>query len=91
MPSSSQLTISLTPELEAFIRDRVASGQFNTASDVVYEGLRLLERRQRDREAALDEIRREIEVGLEQARAGQLRDGEAFFADLARRRSSSAQ
>jgi antitoxin ParD1/3/4 len=91
MPSSSQLTITVTPEIEAFIRARVASGRFDTASDVVREGLRLLELREHEREAAIGEIRREIEVGLEQAKAGQLRDGEAFFAELAQRRSSPSQ
>ena len=91
MPKSSQLTITVTPELEAFIRERVASGRFDTASDVVHEGLKLLEIREHEREAALTEIRREIEIGLEQAKAGQLRDGEAFFAELERKRSSSPQ
>ncbi len=86
MPKSTQLTITVTPELEAFVRDRVASGRFDTASDVVREGLELLERREHEREAALAEIRAEIAVGLDQARAGELRDGEAFFTDLARRR-----
>jgi antitoxin ParD1/3/4 len=89
MPSSSQLTITVTPELEAFVRERVASGRYDTASDVVSEGLRLLELREHEREAVLGEIRREIELGLEQAKAGQLHDGEAFFAELAQRRPSS--
>ena len=88
MARSSQLTITVTPELEAFIRDRVAAGRFDTASDVVHEGLKLLEVREHEREAALVEVRREIEVGIEQAKAGQLRDGEAFFAELERKRSS---
>ena len=82
MSKSSQLTITVTPELEAFIRERVASGRFDTASDVVREGLQLLEVREHEREAVLDEIRREIEIGLEQAKAGQLRDGRAVFEEL---------
>lgn len=91
MPKPSQLTITVTPALEAFIHERVASGRFDTASDVVHEGLRLLETREHEREAAVAEIRREIEVGLEQAKAGQFRDGEAFFAELEQKRSSSPQ
>lgn len=91
MAKSSQLTITVTPELEAFIRERVASGRFDTASDVVGEGLKLLEMREQEREAALEEIRREIEIGLEQAKAGQLRDGETFFTELQQKRSSSTQ
>lgn len=85
MPKSSQLTITLTPELEAFIRERVASGRFDTASDVVREGLKLLEVREHEREAVLAEIRREIEIGMEQAKAGQLRDSRAFFEELRRK------
>lgn len=82
MSKSSQLTISVTPDLEAFIRERVASGRFDTASDVVREGLKLLEGREHEREAVIDELRREIEIGLEQAKAGQLRDGRAVFEEL---------
>ena len=85
MPKSSQLTITVTPELEAFIRERVAAGRFDTASDVVREGLKLLEVREHEREAVMDEIRREVEIGLEQAKAGQLRDGRAVFDALRRR------
>ena len=88
MQKSAQLTVTVTPELEAFVRDRVASGRFDTPSDVVREGLKLLEGREHERDAAIAEIRSEIAVGLDQARAGQLRDGEAFFAELARKRSS---
>ena len=91
MPKSSQLTITVTPEFEAFIRERVASGRFDTASDVVHEGLKLLEMREHERAAGFAEIRREIEIGLEQAKAGQLHDGEAFFAELEGKRSSSPQ
>ena len=91
MAKSSQLTITVTPDLEAFIRERVASGRFDTASDVVREGLKLLEMREQERESALEEIRREIAVGLEQAKAGQLRDGESFFTELQQKRSSSTR
>ena len=51
----------------------------------------LLEVREHEREAALAEIRRDVQLGLDQARAGQLTDGEEFFAELARNRSSSPQ
>jgi antitoxin ParD1/3/4 len=88
MPKSAQLTVTVPPELEAFVRDRVASGRFDTASDVVREGLTLLKGREHEREAAIAEIRAEIAVGLDQARAGQLRDGETFFGELARKRPS---
>lgn len=82
MSRSLQRTITVPSDVEAFIRERVASGRFDTASDVVREGLRLLEVREHEREAAATKIRREIAIGLDQANAGQLRDGESFFAEL---------
>lgn len=42
MPSSDPLTVSLTPELRRFIEAQVASGRYQTASEVVRAGLRLL-------------------------------------------------
>lgn len=42
--------ISLTPEIDAFIAGRLASGRFNSASEVVRAALRLLEEEERRRE-----------------------------------------
>jgi antitoxin ParD1/3/4 len=76
------MNVSLTPELEAFVSARVASGRYQSASEVVRAGLRLLEADEREREAALAEVRQKIAVGLEQARRGELLDGEAVFDEL---------
>ena len=43
MPIRTSLNVSLTPELEQFVQSRVASGRYQTASEVIREGLRLLE------------------------------------------------
>ena len=43
--------VSLTPELEAFIDERVATGRYRSASEVVRAGLRLLVEDERRREA----------------------------------------
>ena len=42
----TSLNVSLTPELERFITARVASGRYQTASEVVRAGLRLLAERE---------------------------------------------
>ena len=80
--AGTQITVTLSPELGAFIEERVAAGRFATAGEAVREGLRLLEEREQGREAVLAELRDEIEFGVEQAKAGKLSDGRAFFEQL---------
>lgn len=82
MASRVTLNVSLTPELEKFVEARVASGRYLSASEVVREGLRLLEEREVSRQTALDEVRRKISVGLEQAERGELFDGEEVFREV---------
>ena len=93
MPIRTSLNVSLTPELEQFVQSRVASGLYQTASEVIREGLRLLEERERAREAALEELRVKIRRGVEQADRGELLDGERVFEEIrqlsARRRSEN--
>jgi antitoxin ParD1/3/4 len=47
------MNISLTPELEKFMTDRVQSGMYNSASEVVREALRLLQEQQMLKEMKL--------------------------------------
>lgn len=79
------MTVSLTPELEEFVASRIESGRFISASEVFREGLRLLEERETRRDAEMARLRRDVQLGLDQARAGELVDGEEVFAELERR------
>ena len=93
MPIRTSLNVSLTPELEQFVQSRVASGRYQTASEVVREGLRLLEEREESRETALKELRAKIRRSVEQADRGELLDGDTVFEEIrqmsARRRADS--
>jgi len=51
------MNISLTPTLERFIQEKVASGLYASASEVVREALRVLEERDRIEEARLKALR----------------------------------
>ena len=43
------MNVSVTPELEQFVQDLVASGRYHSASEVFRDGLRLLEQAERRR------------------------------------------
>jgi antitoxin ParD1/3/4 len=58
------MNVNLTPQLEEMIRRKVASGLYNSASEVVREALRLMEAQDRARAAKLEELRRDIREGL---------------------------
>ena len=59
------MNVNLTPQLEEMVRAKVSSGLYTSASEVVLEALRLMEERDRDREAKLQALRREVRKGLD--------------------------
>lgn len=58
------MNVSLTPELERLVSDKVDTGMYQTASEVVREGLRLLKERD-DRQ-----LRSDVRAGFESADRG---------------------
>lgn len=64
------MNVSLTPELEAFIHEKVSSGRYTSASEVVRESLRLLEDEDRKKLQQLKALKREIEKGLDDIAEG---------------------
>lgn len=59
------MNVSLTPELEALIKEKVASGRYSTASEVVRDALRALELRDKTNAEKLAELRAEIQKGID--------------------------
>jgi antitoxin ParD1/3/4 len=64
------VNVSLTPELEELVQQKVQSGMYHTASEVIREGLRLLKEQDIIREMRLEELRREVKAGFEQIERG---------------------
>jgi antitoxin ParD1/3/4 len=64
MPSS----YTLGDHFEAFIKEQVKGGRYASASEVIRDGLRLLEGEQQKREAGLQRLRGEIEMGRRSGR-----------------------
>ena len=64
------MNISMTPELERLVADKVKSGMYQTSSEVIREGLRLL----RERDERLQSLRRDIRAGFEAVERGEFTD-----------------
>lgn len=75
------MNVSLTPELEQIVSLKVQSGLYNSASEVVREGLRLLQQRDELRELKLEALRKEIQKGIDDLEAGRYRNGREAMAE----------
>lgn len=59
------MNISLNPHFETLVKNKVDSGLYNSASEVMREALRLLEERDQLRELRLETLRGEIQKGID--------------------------
>ena len=64
------MNVSLTPELETLVNEKVRSGDYNSASEVIREALRLLKESDELRRIRREEVRREVMKGVDEIRAG---------------------
>jgi|TARA_Y100000031_G_C7903420_1_gene240595 antitoxin ParD1/3/4 len=81
------MNVNLTPNLELFVRELAASGDYNNASEVVREALRLLRRVEEQRALKLERLRAAIREGDEALERGDYivlstdEEMDAFFAE----------
>ena len=61
------MNVSLTPELEQLVNEKVESGLYQTASEVVREALRLL----KDRDHAREQLRADVQAGFDALAPGE--------------------
>lgn len=80
-------SVDLGPKLERFIASLVKSGRYNSKSEVLREGLRLVQERE-TRFAALDAA---LARGLADAEAGRARPAEQVFDELRARYQNMAE
>lgn len=62
--------ISLTEKLDLYVREKVQSGLYNNASEVVREALRAQIKQEAQYDADLEALRAELDKGIAQADAG---------------------
>lgn len=83
------MNVSLGMQWEQFVTDKVQSGRYQTASEVLRDGLRLLEQRERtlDRVSfgTKAELEQRLQAGLDQLDAGKSVPGEVAVKRLRER------
>jgi len=71
------MSVEMTPELQGLVQNIFRSGTYRDENEVLSEALRLLERR--------EQLRREVNAGIEQLEQGMGIDGEEVFDRLERK------
>ena len=59
------MNVSLTPKLEGYVKAKVKSGDYNNASEVIREALRLLQQEETIREGKMARLRKALQAGLD--------------------------
>lgn len=57
------MNVSLTAELENYVKAKVATGMYNSVSEVMREAVRMMEERDAMQSIKLEALRREINQG----------------------------
>ena len=76
------MSITLKPEQEKIVNDLLATGKFNSVSEVVQAALSLLEQDGLAYQVWIDETRAEIDEGIASLERGEGIDGETFVNQL---------
>ena len=65
------MNVSLTPKLEDFVKQKVDQGLYNSVSEVMREALRLLVKRDAEKEMKLVALRRDLQEGIDSLDRGE--------------------
>lgn len=65
------MPLSLNPELERLIEEKVESGEYDSADDVVSDAMRLLSQRDVEEGAKLDALRAGIDAAIAEVERGE--------------------
>mgnify|MGYP003375105826 CR=1 FL=1 len=79
MANVEKVSVALTPEMAATMRQVVDAGEYASASEVMREALREWKSRRLQREQAIEELGRQWDIGIA---SGAAVDGEQAFARI---------
>ncbi len=69
------MNVSLTPELEKYVHDKVSGGMYTSASEVVRESLRIMHSYEDLQQKRIAELNDAIGIGMKQLQGGQKIEG----------------
>ncbi len=76
------MTISVTAELDRFVKEQVRTGKYASSSEVVRAGLRLLYEREQERAERRDALKRLVQEGLEDLQSGKIIESKSVFSKM---------
>jgi antitoxin ParD1/3/4 len=76
------MKISLTPELEQFIQNQVNSGKYISSEEVIKAALQAFVQQHDLYKGRFDELQREIMIGVEASKRGEVVDADTVFKQL---------
>lgn len=79
------MNIALTPDLEFLVSQKIHSGLYVSPLEVIRTALQLLDQRDAEQKAILEEMRAKIEAGLAQLERGESIPSEQVFDELRRK------
>lgn len=82
------MNVSLTPELMKIVQDKVASGIYSDASEVVGLGVRLLFELDSIKKRQIESLNSEIDKGLNSLKLGKFFNGHDVYNELLARREN---
>ena len=80
------MNVHLGPVFDEFVAGLLKTGHYQTQSEILREGLRLLKEREEVQRLRLAELRKEIAMGVDQADQGLFVDGPEAFSKIRQRR-----
>ena len=86
---SDVMEIKLAPEAERYVAEKVRSGRYASADEVIAEALRVLRNVEAEWPGADDDLRREIDMGLRDVEGGRV--GEWDLEEMKKRVSGGAR
>jgi antitoxin ParD1/3/4 len=82
MSRQNTLNVSLTPTLQNYVRAKVRSGRYESASEVVRDSLRALQERERAAAGFWAGVRDQLRVARDQVAQGKVQDGETAMDEI---------